>query len=74
MELALLIISNYCEEKERMKLLTKDDSVEFTVTDVLVDPVELPLAVPSSGKVQVAPVNDDAAQISASDFGMIFTS
>ena len=57
-----------------MKLLTNDDSVELTVTEVLVVPVELPLAVPSSGRVHFAPEREAAEQISASDLGMIFTS
>lgn len=57
-----------------MKLLTNEDSVELTVTEVLVVPVELPLAVPSSGRVHFAPEREAAEQISASDLGMIFTS
>ena len=56
-----------------MKLLTNEDSVEFTVTDVLVEPVALPLAFPSSGKLHLAPESEAEEQISASDLGMIFT-
>jgi hypothetical protein len=57
-----------------MKLLTKDVSVELTVMEVLVVPVALPLAVPSSGSLHAAPESAAAEQISASDFGMILTS
>lgn len=67
-------IGGYCAVKERIKLLTNDDSVELTVTDVLVEPVELPLAVPSSGRLHAAPESDAAEQISASDLGIILTS
>ncbi len=55
-------------------MLTKDDSVEFTVIDVLVVPTEEALAFPISGIAHVAPDVDAAAQISASVLGMIFTS
>jgi hypothetical protein len=60
--------------KDLTKLLTNDDSVEVTVIDVVVLPVLEALALPISGIVQpvVAPV--PLGHISASVFGMIFTS
>jgi hypothetical protein len=73
-ELGILDIGGYSAVKVRTKLLTNDESVDVTEIEVLVLPVELPLAVPTSGMLQVALEEEAAEQISASDFGIIFTS
>ena len=73
-ELGILGIGGYSAVKVRTKLLTNDESVDVTEIEVLVEPVELPLAVPTSGMLQVAPEEEASEQISASDFGIIFTS
>ena len=56
------------------KLLTKDDSVELTVMDVVVLPELEALALPISGIVHPVAGPVPFGQISRSDFGMILTS
>ena len=57
-----------------MKLLTNDDSVDVTVIDVVVLPELEALALPISGIVHPVAVPVPLGHISASVFGMIFTS